>query len=438
MVDNGRLWSVGIDGRVHLLDASLGPVYDVDAEPGGGLLAVSGGVLYRQRAGAADWEPVFTPPPAVAPALAAAAARRVTHSPDGGIVVGGTYLSWILEPDGRVVETLHAGGSEGVAVMRDGTVALLTNYGGLVLRSPGGRLRQDRERFDSAVGDLLALDDGSLLVAYYGDLLRVDGRLRVRPYIQSEPRFGNGDGGSLHHAHLLVSALAAGPDGELVMADGTASVLRGRFVMQAYARAGSWVAALDPAGDANLLRVVTPHPEARALAAITPTTYRSLAAASLVYRSTLTGEARLTIDGERAVRFTARAGSGRVRLRRPPTRGDHRLTLTVDDGTRTVTARLAVSTRRRLDQRRTRTIIRRAAEGSGGGDTTQGARGSIRDCTTRGPRRLDCGLWLTPYDDSGPPDPPFCGGIWSARQRPDGLRFALLRARPGSRCRKPA
>jgi hypothetical protein len=115
IVDHDRLWSVGLDGRVHLLDASLGDVEDVDAEPGGGLLAVSGGALYRQRARAADWEPVFTPPPAVAPALRAASAQRVTHSSDGLIVVGGTYLSWILEPDGRVVETLDAGGSEGVA-----------------------------------------------------------------------------------------------------------------------------------------------------------------------------------------------------------------------------------------------------------------------------------------------------------------------------------
>jgi hypothetical protein len=306
------------------------------------------------------------------------------------------------------------------------------------MRRPGGRLRQDDERFDAATGDLLALDDGSLLVAYYGDLLRVDTQLRVRPYIQTEPRFGNGDGGSLLHAHLLVSALAAGPDGELIVADGTASLLRGRFVMQAYARAGGWIAALDGTRGADLLRVITPHPETRAMAAITPTTYRTLAAGSVAYRSTVTGEARVTIDGDRAARFTARAGTGHVRLRRAPTRGDHRLTLTIDDGTRAVTARLTVSTRRRLDQRRARTVIRRAAARSGDGDATQGALGSIRDCSTRGPRRLDCGLWLTPYDGFESPDAPYCDGIWSVRQRPDGLRYALLHARPGSGCREPA
>jgi hypothetical protein len=436
MLDDGRLWALGSDGRLRSLALAPDAVDDVDAEPGGALLAVAAGSLYRLLPGAADWEVLFTPPPAVAPASRAAQAQRVTHAADGHILVGGTYLSWILETDGSVLETIKAGGSEGAALLRDGTVALLTNYGGLYMRRPGGRLRQDDRRFDAAVGDLLALSDGSLLVAYYDDLFRVDTRLSARPYFAPEPRLGNGDGGSLLHAQVRASALAATPGGELVVADRTAALLRGRFVMEAFARPGGWVTALDDG--ANLVRIITPDPGPRAVAAITPATYRTLASAIVSYRSTLAGAARLTLDGGPVVRFTARVGPGRVRLPRRPLPGDHRLALTIQDGGRTITARLAVSTRRRLDRRRARALLRDAARGSGDGDATEGVTGSIRDCTVHGPRRLDCGLWLTPYSSFEPPDPPFCAGIWSARQRPDGLRFALLRARRGSHCREPA
>jgi hypothetical protein len=436
LVDHGRLWSLTADGRLHRVSPPLAAVDDVDALPGGGLLAVSGGALHRLPAGAASWEPLFTPPAAFPPALRAAEARTVTHSRDGRILVGGTYLSWLLEPDGRVTETLEEGGGEGVAVLRDGTVALLTNYGGLVLRSPNGRLRRNRADFDAALGDLLALDDGSLLVAHYGELLRIDPMGRVRPYFEPAPRLGNGDGGALRHAQLLASALAAGPRGELVVADGTASLLRGGFVMQAYARPGGWVAALDTAGDANVVRIVARRPGTRSMAAISPRTYRTLADQTVWYRSTVAGRARLEIDGRVLVRFRARAGTGRIRVPRLAP-GDHRLALTIEDGPRAVTARLAVSTRRQLDHRLARSVLKAAAERSSNGDATQGTLGSLRDCTARGPVRLDCGLWLTPYDEFERADPPFCGGVWSARQRPDGLRFALLRARRGSNCREP-
>jgi hypothetical protein len=75
---------------------------------------------------------------------------------------------------------------------------------------------------------------------------------------------------------------------------------------------------------------------------------------------------------------------------------------------------------------------------AGGGDSTDGAFGRRGDCRQRGPRRLDCGLWLEPYDEYAPPDPPYCDAILSARQRPDGVRVAALRPRRDGRCITPA
>jgi hypothetical protein len=102
-----------------------------------------------------------------------------------------------------------------------------------------------------------------------------------------------------------------------------------------------------------------------------------------------------------------------------------------------MTSRMAGNTRRRVDLDRARRLLWREADRSGDGDAVSGTFGALGRCVVRGPLRLDCGLLLTTYDESGT-GPRRCGGILSARQRADGLRLALLRARRGSHCLKPA
>jgi hypothetical protein len=158
------------------------------------------------------------------------------------------------------------------------------------------------------------------------------------------------------------------------------------------------------------------------------------------YHSSLAGTARLRVErnGTRVadVAFTATAGAGRVRMPRRPSKGDYRLTLAIDDGARTTTARLGVSTRRRLDMVRVRAVLRAEADQTDG-DAAEGTISSLSTCVVHAPRRLDCKVLLTGYDASGR-GPTHCAGILSARQRADGVRIAWLGARRGSHCREPA
>ena len=208
-------------------------------------------------------------------------------------------------------------------------------------------------------------------------------------------------------ARSRARAVAAG---ELVLADGTAPLLRGRFVARAFARAEGWLTDTDPAGDsgvANLVRIVGPRAAGRALAAITPATYRTLAAGRISYRSTLAGPARLTVGALR-VDFTAVAGGGHVTLPRRPPPGDHRLTLTVTDGERTATARLVPSARR---PRLRFGLARRRCCATQPSAPTTATRPRARSADSAsapsvGARRLDCGLVMHPFSEFEEPRPP--------------------------------
>ncbi|WP_157592040.1 hypothetical protein [Solirubrobacter soli] len=442
-LESGQPWAVDADGLLHRLPALVARAEDIDAEPDGSLLAVSTGQLFRLPAGMTTWQLVFTPPPAHAPALNAAQAERVSHMSGGRVLVGGTYLSWVLDHDGGTIETLHRGGGEGVAELDGGGLALLTGYDGLAIRSAGGRFRG---RFEDGVsGDILALPGGDVLLATGDRLLRVDQRLRVQPYVSVTPGPGIGDGGALSRALIAPVALAGLPSGGFVFVDRTAPFLRGRFAAWASVRRGRWIADLDRAEtnpESGLLRLATRRLPRRSAVALTRATFSSLARGRVSYRSSIAGQARLWIQRGDAmldyVTFPVERGRGSVPLPARPPRGDLRVTMQVQNGASTATARLAVSTRRRLDFARARRLIREQAERSGVGDPGGGVESELGRCAIRGTRRLDCGLVLTDFDEHGTVGKPYCGGVFSARQRVDGMRIALLRARRGSGCLEPA
>jgi hypothetical protein len=443
-VNNDRnLWGIGLDGRLWRPPPPGRRVTDVIAEPGGGLLAVADDKLLRLRPAAPSWEVLFVPPPPEPPARAAATPDEVALLGDRRILLGGSYLSWILEPDGRMVETLDGGGDEGIAGLSDGTVVLLSNHG-LTFRRPEDRLRGTGERYvGTFLADLATTGSGSLLL---GDELiyRLTRQLRRVPVYGLRPGYGIGDGAPFERQLLSTAALVTTANGIAALAEYTAPLLRGRFAAEAFRRDGDWITHVDPYHErpgAGLIRVVASDDERRPLLAIAPRTFRSLARGVIGYRSTVAGRGRLIVRRTRVVvdmPFTAVAGRGSIRLPRRLPPGSYRITATVHDGTRSAIARAAVSTHRRLDRVRAMRLIRRIVTNSGGGDATDGAFGRLGDCRDRGPRRLDCGLWLDPYSEYEEPDPPFCEAILSARQRPEGVRVLSLRPLRDSRCRTPA
>jgi hypothetical protein len=455
VVDHGRLWAIGLDGRLRGitgppgdatdLDGDPGGIGDVEATPDGALVAVVGGRVLRRPAGRSEGTPLFVPPPAVPPARADAQAERVAATTDGRIVVGGTYLSWVLDAAGHVLETIDDGGGEGVAALPGGDLALMTNYSGLTLRSPDGDLH-DVGDFEGAQGDLLALPDGRVLVSYYGRLYTVDAQRRLRGYLPDGRLLGIGDGGVFDRAPLFPFALASTPDGGLVFADASAREARGRFVADAHwTRDGLvTIAGAYPftRTSSALIRWTAVGPQPRPLLAVTGATFRTLARGAVTYRSTIVAAARLVVIGRDQdkvvdIRFTAAPGESRVPLPRRLHPGDYRIELTLDTPTATVTDRLAVSTRRRLDLSRARRVLRAEADDEGGGgDAGGGTFGSLGPCTRHGPLRLDCGVLVTAYGDAGS-GPPRCQVILSARQRPDGMRIVRRRPRPGTHCRLP-
>jgi hypothetical protein len=443
-VNNDRnLWGIGVDGRLWRPPPPGRKVTDVVAEPGGGLLAVADEKLLRLRPAAPSWEVLFTPPPPEPPARSAAVPDEVALLEDGRILLGGSYLSWILEPDGRMVETLDGGGDEGVAGLPDGTIVLLSNNG-LIFRRPEDRLRGTGDRFlGTVLADLATTASGSLLLGD-GEIYRLSRQLRRFPVYGYRPGYGIGDGAPFGRQLLSTAALVTTTNGVAAFAEYTAPLLRGRFAAEAVRRGRYWITNVYPYDErpgAGLIRVVASQDDRRPLLAIAPRTFRSLARGVIGYRSAVAGRGRLIVRRTRVVvdlPFTAVAGRGTIRLPRRLPPASYRITATIHDGTRSSIARAAVSTHRRLDRLRAMRRIRRIVADSGGGDATDGAFGRLGECRDRGPRRLDCGLWLDPYSEYDEPDPPFCEAILSARQRPEGVRVLSLRPLRDSQCRTPA
>jgi hypothetical protein len=244
-----------------------------------------------------------------------------------------------------------------------------------------------------------------------------------------QPGLGLGDGGPPDGAPLNGELVESRPDGELVLGQSGAFGGERSRIDQTAVPLSNGALQVD-SGREPMIRVLVPPTTQRALAAITPATYSTLASGRISYVSTFAGTAQVRARrGTRTVAELAAqvaAGEGSLVLPSPIPRGNLRLTLTVTapDG-RVAVARLAVSTVKRLARPRVLRIARRFARSNFPQSRPVG-------CRRTSALTFDCAIVDTFLRLPTPPGPAAAGyasapprrclARMTAVLRPDGVR----------------
>ena len=443
LTDRRASYVVGKDGILHALPSVRADGRSMRASllgraADGGLLGmpIRGRTVYSLKQGASSWSPLASIK--ALPKWQFAEVYDLVGVP-GAVVVATSEGVWRVALDDSSAARLRPETQDDVenlatqqlAGFPDGTIGFTySDNDEVAIAAPGGAVRtlvQRAQPGDVASVGLTALPDGTLARAAGSvDVLGLNGALSAR--LGERPAFGTGDGGSPMSAFLGGSELAAAGAALLLVQDPQVGIDHAPFDMGA--RQWRNGALTFPVPDVwyphYVVRMIVPGAADRALAALTPGTYATLAAGRVTYQSTFAGHARITIRKQgrivAASNADVSAGAGELQLSAIPPVGNLRVHLDMRGAAgERATSRMTVVTRKRLMRDRALRLLRTVPENAPNlGFFFGWDAGRVRHCKRWSAVEFRCDVLF--FRSAGGATREICPQAVIARLRPDGLR----------------